>query len=241
MLMAPMIGGDLPNMDVWSLRLLQIAKESIIVAAGDLSGRLYRLQLANGRQLAPLQLWDVGAEAVSAIAVGKLRNATVIVAARQDDSFRVWNVNKARLEKSASVGHTGWHAESLTRNIADSIACGELRDGTSIILCPNLDCTIRVVATKTGEEVGAPLAGHKALVSSVRFGSLKGDPVCVSASWDGTLRLWDLTLGRQIAAFTAEAPVRCCEIDSESGTVIAGDRSGAIHILKPASLSVAHL
>jgi WD40 repeat protein len=72
-------------------------------------------------------------------------------------------------------------------------------------------------------------------VFSVRFGSLHGAPACVSASADRTVRLWDLTSGQQVAAFTADAPVACCEIESDSGMVLAGDHSGAIHILKPVS------
>ena len=46
-----------------------------------------------------------------------------------------------------------------------------------------------------------------------------------------------ITSGQQLAAFIADAPAFCCEIDAYGQTVIAGDQSGAIHILRPVSAS----
>jgi hypothetical protein len=77
-------------------------------------------------------------------------------------------------------------------------------------------------------------------VKSVRFGHLDGKPACVSAGVDRSIRLWDLTSGSHVAAFTADAPIFSCAIDSDNGTVLAGDHSGAIHILKPVSANGPH-
>jgi WD40 repeat protein len=228
-------GGDVSSGEVWSVRVIQMPfGESMIAATADYRRpEVHRWDLAGGFKYRQLVADDYVCESVPAITVGTVRGEPVLVAARQDDTLILWN-----LEKRTSitfVGHTGWTKNWNTIGLADSIAFGELRDGTPIIVCPNVDQTIRVVAAESGQEVRAPLAGHTGFVFSVRFGLLKGAPACVSAGADRTVRLWDLTSGQQVAAFTADAPVTCCEIDSDSGTVLAGDHFGAIHILRPVS------
>ena len=54
----------------------------------------------------------------------------------------------------------------------------------------------------------------------------------VSVSTDGTLRVWDLESGKEIAAFTAENLIQCCGVAIEGRTIIAGDDSGRVHLLR---------
>ncbi|MGB1109443.1 MAG: hypothetical protein ACPG4N_03760, partial [Gammaproteobacteria bacterium] len=54
----------------------------------------------------------------------------------------------------------------------------------------------------------------------------------VSASDDGTLRVWDLELGVQMAIFTADAAVSPIAIIEDGPRFIAGDRAGRIHYLE---------
>jgi WD40 repeat protein len=54
----------------------------------------------------------------------------------------------------------------------------------------------------------------------------------VTGSGDHTVRLWDLERPRCLATFTADDTVTSCVVSADEGTIIAGDGSGAVHILK---------
>jgi WD40 repeat protein len=223
-------GGGTDSGGVWSIKLIE-ARGRVVIAAtvGYRNPWVHFWDLATGREMPTL---DTGHhDSVPALAWGSLRDSPVLITAGQDDSLRIWNPQTMGAMRTPLVGHTGWSPSWQTAALADSIACGELADGTPIILCPHVDRTIRVVVAESGQEVVPPLVGHTELMRSVRFGHLDGKPACVSAGFDRSVRVWDLTSGRQVAAFTADAPVLCCEIDSVTGTVFAGDHSGAIHIL----------
>jgi hypothetical protein len=51
----------------------------------------------------------------------------------------------------------------------------------------------------------------------------------LSGSRDGTLRLWDLARGDEVARFVADAGLMCWAFSSSGTQVIAGDASGAVH------------
>jgi WD40 repeat protein len=54
----------------------------------------------------------------------------------------------------------------------------------------------------------------------------------VTGSGDHTVRLWDVDRARCIARFTADDTVTGCAVSADAGTIIAGDGSGAVHILQ---------
>jgi WD40 repeat protein len=54
----------------------------------------------------------------------------------------------------------------------------------------------------------------------------------VSASKDGTLRLWDLESGKEIAIFTGEDDIGSCAFAPDRCTIIWGDRLGRVHFLR---------
>jgi WD40 repeat protein len=55
----------------------------------------------------------------------------------------------------------------------------------------------------------------------------------VSASWDDTLKIWDLNTGDQMATFTGESgELLCCAVAPDGVTVVAGDNSGRVHFLR---------
>ena len=54
----------------------------------------------------------------------------------------------------------------------------------------------------------------------------------LSASYDNTLRLWDLDNGLEIARFTGEAPLTTVALtNNKRGMVVAGDRQGRVLFL----------
>ena len=54
----------------------------------------------------------------------------------------------------------------------------------------------------------------------------------VSASVDQTLRLWDLDSGKEPATFTGEDHMWRCAVSPDGQTIIAGEYSGQVHLLR---------
>ncbi len=52
----------------------------------------------------------------------------------------------------------------------------------------------------------------------------------ISASADGTLKVWDLEHGQCLETFTAEHALRCCAISPDDRKVVAGDEMGSLLI-----------
>jgi WD40 repeat protein len=48
----------------------------------------------------------------------------------------------------------------------------------------------------------------------------------ISASWDNTLKIWDLLSGKEIASFSGDSGFNCCAILPDGVTVVAGDAIG---------------
>jgi len=54
----------------------------------------------------------------------------------------------------------------------------------------------------------------------------------ISASADRRIKIWDLKLNTVAHTFTADFTIRSCAISKDGKTILAGDRSGRIHILR---------
>jgi hypothetical protein len=52
----------------------------------------------------------------------------------------------------------------------------------------------------------------------------------VSASWDQTLKVWDLESGMALATFTCDAGLHCCTF-ANAHKIVAGDALGRLHFL----------
>ena len=73
------------------------------------------------------------------------------------------------------------------------------------------------------------LKGHKHGVNGV---AVLGSGRVVSASDDGTLRVWDVDTGEQLDFFRADARFSCCAVMPDGRTVVAGDVDGKVHVLR---------
>lgn len=54
----------------------------------------------------------------------------------------------------------------------------------------------------------------------------------ISASFDNTLKLWNLQTGEEIATFIGESPFLCCAIAADGVTIVAGEESGRVYFLQ---------
>ncbi|MEA5498900.1 WD40 repeat domain-containing protein [Limnoraphis robusta] len=54
----------------------------------------------------------------------------------------------------------------------------------------------------------------------------------ISASDDNTLKVWNLQTGEEIVSFTGESDLFCCTVAPDGRTIVAGELSGRLHILR---------
>ena len=73
------------------------------------------------------------------------------------------------------------------------------------------------------------LVGHSERVTAVAV--TPDGRRAVSASRDRTLKLWDLSHGKVVATFTADAKLLACAVGPDGRVIIAGDESGRVHFL----------
>lgn len=74
------------------------------------------------------------------------------------------------------------------------------------------------------------LKGHTDWVNAV---SLTPDGRrAISASWDNTLKVWDIESGNVLVVFCADGTLIDCAVSPDGKTIVAGEESGRVHILR---------
>ncbi|KAF8647327.1 hypothetical protein AX16_006789 [Volvariella volvacea WC 439] len=146
-----------------------------------------------------------------------------IVSCSKDAVIRVWNretltphrtlrghegpVNAVGLQGERVVSASGdgkmilWDIESGERlrtfeGHDRGLACIEFKD--DLIVSGSNDCKIKIWSAKSGECLKT-LVGHEALVRALSFDPRNGR--LVSASYDKTIKLWDLATGKMVREF----------------------------------------
>ncbi|HEX8199143.1 MAG TPA: NB-ARC domain-containing protein [Isosphaeraceae bacterium] len=84
--------------------------------------------------------------------------------------------------------------------------------------------------TRPGGELIQSLQGH---ADRVRAVAVTPDGTrAVSASWDTTLKVWDLGTGTLLATFATDYPLSCCAVARTGETLVAADQGGRVHIIR---------
>ncbi|CCO37243.1 hypothetical protein BN14_11398 [Rhizoctonia solani AG-1 IB] len=108
-----------------------------------------------------------------------------IVSYSQDKTVRVWSSHDGTLLAGP------FHLDMDT-NSPNAISLSPDPQG-SLLACAMSDATIQVISTNTGQLVSGPFSGHTSTINSVHF--LPTGNQLVSASADGTVRIWEVNRG----------------------------------------------
>ena len=91
------------------------------------------------------------------------------------------------------------------------------------------DKTLKVWDLASGE-LRHTLEGHSHSVTAV---AVTPDGLqAISGSWENTLKVWNLETAEIIASFTGESPIDCCAVTPDGVTIVAGEESGWVHLLR---------
>ncbi len=156
------------------------------------------------------------------------------VSASLDYTLKIWDLVSGQ-PINTLAGHT---------NGVSSVAIGP---GGTLAVSASHDRTVRVWDLDSGEEKDC-LAGHASSVRAVTVS--RGGRLAISASMDGTLRVWDLaamhrdrqpagtrhSVGQDdrqpITTFQAEDSLSTVAIAPDGVSVLAGDSTGRVHVLR---------
>jgi WD40 repeat protein len=147
------------------------------------------------------------------------------VSASADNAVRVWNLDTGKVVRRFE-GHTNW-VLGVAVTVDGRFAVSASEDRTLRIWKLG-DPSVLDEGPYTEGAVRA-LEGHASAVLGVAV--TPDGRFAVSVSRDNTLRVWDLGTGQLLTTLGAYAPLQCCAVTPDGTTILAGDASGALHIL----------
>ncbi len=196
-----------------------------------------------------LRLWDANTgEAVRVLAghsgpvthVGFTPNGERIVSASDDGTVRVWNPATGRTN-ALLLGHTG-PIRSLaflpdSHRVISSSDDGTFRvwhvaGSSSAISVGHTGAVVGAVAASKGWGERVVWLSPRSLVLVQGMALPPKSLGTISASADGTVRLWDLGAGYTTVVLDAGVPFTCCAISAGGEIFTAGDEHGQLHFLQ---------
>lgn len=179
----------------------------LLSGAWDDSVRLW--EASSGREIYRFHFPRSGINSVASSPDGKR-----MYAAGSDGLLRVWSLETGAL-LSTSPGH-----QSFIQSIAVSPS-GELVATGSGYDPPDMqrDNTVRVWDAETGKQL-RELTGHSQAVMEVRF--LSGGREIISASLDGSIRIWRTADGKLLRRMEHGSPIRSISISANESLVVSG-------------------
>ncbi|MET9086038.1 hypothetical protein ABZX77_29880 [Streptomyces sp. NPDC004237] len=186
-----------------------------LAVAGCEDGTLHGWDLATGSRLGTAVSAHTGA--VHALATAVLNGRPVVVTSGFDHTVRVWDLAAGRLIGACSGG-----ADSWVKSLATVLV-----EGRPTVVGACVDDVVRVWDLATLSRRSEPLAIHTGFVSAVATAVLDDRPVAVTShstalaatdliTGDETVRVWDLTTGREVGTPGEETYDRTTEGVSDS-------------------------
>ena len=148
-------------------------------------------------------------------AVSFTPQGNAIVSASMDGSVRAYDLLRYKNFRTFVAPDSRVQFGSLAIDASGSIvAAGAANGGYGIYLW----------SMQTGQCLDI-LVGHEARISSLRFAPGSNDGILASASWDSSLKVWDVyakkNKGGVAESLISQREVTCCAFDPVDGTVVA--------------------
>lgn len=105
----------------------------------------------------------------------------------------------------------------------DDLLCLSVSRDGAMYASGSKDRSCHVVSFPTGSLISV-LVGHKGPVRSVRI--IQGGKLCITASEDCTLRIWDIHQSECTAKLHADLPILSCDVDRHDMNIVYGTSGG---------------
>lgn len=142
--------------------------------------------------------------------------AEYVAATSWDSQMRIWEI----LPSGAGV------AKAAVAHDAPALCCVWSKDGSKVF-SGGADKTVRMMDVATGTTT--PLAAHDMSVKCLRWMSTTNAQALVSASWDKSLKYWDLRSPSAIGAVAL--PERCYAMDVSGDLLVVATAERSICII----------
>ncbi len=198
----------LKDIDVVEMVVMIQDGEQVISTSGD---TLKIWDLKSKRVLHTLKIHTNGIFSVAVTRDGKRA-----VSASSDSTLQIWDVKSGKKMRTLE-GHT--------RGIYSMVVT---QDG-KFAISGSGDQTLRIWNLESGEALQI-LKGHTDTILAVAV--TRDGKFVISGSADKTLRIWNFARMKEIACFNGETSIWTCAVSPDSRTIIAGEESGSVHILR---------
>ena len=207
-------GSDDKTIRIWDMsgEQFQGHEDSFGFVVFSLAGEVVMWDARNGRR-------GFGSESVHVESVALSRDCKYVVSSWDDNTVRLWDVEKGRQVGVGFQGHTG-----VVRSVAFSFDSQYVVSGSN-------DGTVRIWDVRKGEQVGEALSkGRKRAVRSVSF-SPDGKYV-VSGSEDGSVEILDVMKGETLLGPLRRHgdTVSCVVFSPDGKCVVSGSDDKTIRI-----------
>eukprot|EP00276_Gloeochaete_wittrockiana_P024040 CAMPEP_0184368600 /NCGR_PEP_ID=MMETSP1089-20130417/161757_1 /TAXON_ID=38269 ORGANISM="Gloeochaete wittrockiana, Strain SAG46.84" /NCGR_SAMPLE_ID=MMETSP1089 /ASSEMBLY_ACC=CAM_ASM_000445 /LENGTH=553 /DNA_ID=CAMNT_0026710909 /DNA_START=78 /DNA_END=1739 /DNA_ORIENTATION=+ len=211
-------------------------------------------------QLEAIGTFRCHTKAIKAIAVVQTATATSrypdVLTTALDHKMLLWNSKMLRskenpevkvlkmLQRAEFVGHTGQlESISLSPSRRQFCAAGwdhkvhfweldELDEVTQVQPSALEPENKRPKRTVPNVAAALSLSGHSDRVSSVCW---HADRTCVSASWDNTIRIWDIPSAIATSILRGKKAVNCMDFSGSTGLIVSGHADNLLRLWDPRS------
>ncbi|GME67166.1 unnamed protein product [[Candida] boidinii] len=143
-----------------------------------------------------------------------------LVTGAGDSTARIWDCNTQTIQHTLS-GHSNW------------VLCVNWSPEGDVIATGSMDNTIRLWDSKTGKPIGDALKGHSKWISSLSWEPIHlvepdSKPRLVSASKDGTIKIWDTATRQCIMTMSGHTSSVSCIKWSGSNVIYSGSHDKTV-------------